>query len=264
MSKILTIDDLPEIQERNSRYNEGTNVCVTCSQSHRGGTRLRSNMCELDVDRNSRDTSGFPLKVTVRVNRLSSKLISSCYIVDHKAEYSFWIPHDNIISDHDGFDIISKIIFLMNVPFSLDTETLISKVLALARCAKDSVSNNKDGYMALDITKTTRLPETEFMEMYNNMDENYNFESWERAQKELDSRIQKFELVQKEVGMKKMRYEDCSNLWDICSICMEEFSTGSIVSCIHQCSHVYHEVCILEWLFENRSCPYCRCQLRRE
>lgn len=265
MPKILTLVDLPAIinQERNITFKQGTKVCVTCSQSHSGGTKLRSNLCELDVNRNSRNTNGFPLKVTVRVKSRSTKITSSCYVIDHKAEYNFWIPYDSINVSSDVFNIISKIILLMNAPFPLDVEklenkeTLSSKILEFGRNV-----NNSDAYMVLEIIKISRLPEKEFMEIYNNMDENYNFESWSRAQGELDSRIVKFEALQKEVGMKKMRFEtsvfEGSNLADTCSICWEEFSTGSMVSCIDKCSHVYHEVCILEWLLTNRSCPYCR------
>ncbi|KAK4340360.1 hypothetical protein RND71_041822 [Anisodus tanguticus] len=58
-------------------------------------------------------------------------------------------------------------------------ETLISKLLEFTRNTKDSVSSisNEDRYMILAIERITRLSETKFMEMYNNMDEKYNYES---------------------------------------------------------------------------------------
>ncbi|XP_060217311.1 uncharacterized protein LOC132644723 [Lycium barbarum] len=390
MPKILTLAELDAIrasnQEGKSRFKEGTHVCVECSKSHGGGTFLRANMCELDVNK----ASGFPLKVIVRVKRRSSERTCSSYAIDHKAIYTFWISYNSIISDN-GFDIISKIIFLMNVPFSLDhkikwrnvepnvtlknkdaliykvaefarsmkdsnedgfmilditeetylsqkefwkmydnikrheeynfesweraqrelesriakfealqkevgikkmrfeasafedhklkwkdgetnaplenKDTLISKVAEFARSMKDPASliSNEDRYMILDIERITRLPETEFMEIYNNMDKKYNYESWEKSQKELESRIKKYEVLQKEVGIKKMRFEgsafENSNSSDLCSICWEEFWTGSMVCCINHCSHVYHEVCILGWLLTNLFCPYCRSEL---
>ncbi|OIT22210.1 hypothetical protein A4A49_52734 [Nicotiana attenuata] len=245
-------------------------------------------MCELDMNKTSRDTVGFPLKVTVLVKRRSSKLTSSSYLIDHKAEYVFWIPYDDILSD-DASDIISKIIFLMNVPFSLDhklkwkgvtyrdvatiatlenKDKLISKIVEFARNMLDYAALNissESTYMVLGITKITYFSQTEFMEIYNNMSEDYNRKTWERTLGEVNSRIAKFEALQKEVRIKKMRFEakkfEDSDLLDMCSICREEFFTGCIVSCINQCSHVYHGVCILEWLLKDRSCPYCRSEL---
>ncbi|KAG5624959.1 hypothetical protein H5410_010177 [Solanum commersonii] len=222
-------------------------MCVTCSQSHRGGTKLRSNLCELNVNRKPHNNDGFPLKVTVCVKRQSTKITSSFYIIDHKAEYTFWISYDSIHVSNDVLDILSKIILLMNVPFSLDVdklenkETLISQILEFGKTAV----KNSDAYMNLDIIKSSRIYEKEFMEIYNNMDKKYNFETWRRAQGELNLRIAKFEVLQKEVGMKKMIFEaskfEGSKLSDTCSICCEEFSTVSMVSCFDKCSHVYHE-----------------------
>ncbi|WMV13088.1 hypothetical protein MTR67_006473 [Solanum verrucosum] len=252
-------------------------MCVTCSQSHRGGTKLRSNLCELNVNRKPRNNDGFPLKVTVCVKRQSTKITSSFYIIDHKAEYTFWISYDSIHVSNDVSDILSKIILLMNVPFSLDVdklenkeilisqilefenkEILISKILEFSRTAV----KNFDTYINLDIIKSICIHNDEFMEIYNNMDINYNLESSKRARIELYSRIAKFEALREEVRMKKMRFEASifkgSNLSDTCSICWEEFSTGSKVSCIDKFSHVYRELCILEWFFRSRSCPYCR------
>lgn len=58
----------------------------------------------------------------------------------------------------------------------------------------------------------------------------------------------------------------CSNE---CSICMLEYDTGDVVVCSPNpnCSHVFHQECILTWLSHsnvksgesNRSCPSCRC-----
>ncbi|PHT59095.1 hypothetical protein CQW23_01458 [Capsicum baccatum] len=123
----------------------------------------------------------------------------------------------------------------MNVPFSLDVVTLENREAVISKIVKSgkSIVEDTDGYMALEITKTTCLNEEEFMEMYNNTDGMYSFKSWERAQEEVDSRIAKFEALQKEVGMKKMRFdasefEGC-NLSDMCSMisCMDE----SLICC---------------------------------
>ncbi|CAM8942096.1 hypothetical protein QQ045_012533 [Rhodiola kirilowii] len=43
----------------------------------------------------------------------------------------------------------------------------------------------------------------------------------------------------------------------ICTICREDFSTGSGRQLV--CTHVYHEHCIVSWLALDSSCPLCRC-----
>lgn len=116
MPKILTLVDLPaKNPEQNITFNEGTKVSVTCSQSNYGGTTLRSNLCELDVNRNPRNSSRFPLKVIVRVKRLCTKVNSFHYIIDHRAECIFWIPHDSTHISNDcweEFSIGSMVSFL--------------------------------------------------------------------------------------------------------------------------------------------------------
>ena len=42
-----------------------------------------------------------------------------------------------------------------------------------------------------------------------------------------------------------------------CSICMEEFSSTKLVTRM-DCSHVFHPVCILQWLENKDTCPNCR------
>jgi len=45
-----------------------------------------------------------------------------------------------------------------------------------------------------------------------------------------------------------------------CSICMEEFYVGDVISWspYQACSHVYHHQCIKEWLLRHNNCPFCR------
>ncbi|KAJ4829378.1 hypothetical protein Tsubulata_014521, partial [Turnera subulata] len=37
---------------------------------------------------------------------------------------------------------------------------------------------------------------------------------------------------------------------------------NSIISCTTECSHVYHETCIVQWLVRDRHCPLCRGSVR--
>ena len=42
----------------------------------------------------------------------------------------------------------------------------------------------------------------------------------------------------------------------ICSICLENLKDNNCV--ILNCEHIYHKICIKEWLKKNNSCPNCR------
>lgn len=44
-----------------------------------------------------------------------------------------------------------------------------------------------------------------------------------------------------------------------CSICMEEFVNGEVLSALPRCKHLYHGMCIERWLLtRSRTCPVCR------
>ncbi|KAK4378333.1 hypothetical protein RND71_000195 [Anisodus tanguticus] len=270
-----------------SSFKEGTDMRVRCRQLHGGGMLLKGNLCKLDNNHIVNFTTGFLLKVDMVVERRPSSLASSDSILDRLTMQTFWIPYNSIFSD-DASDIVSKILCLMNVHFSdhklnisykdtkttttmlANKDTLISKILNFARSMKDCPSLITKGdyrYMTLDIEKVNYLPNVEFMEIYNKMGHDqldHKRNTRQRTQRELDSRIASFEL-QKKVGIKKMRFQASefkdSNLLDTCSICQDEFLEGTMVSCINQCSHVYHDICILEWFLRNPSCPYCRSKL---
>lgn len=48
-----------------------------------------------------------------------------------------------------------------------------------------------------------------------------------------------------------------TNLHHDCSICLETLcADGEVVQL--PCGHLYHEMCILEWLKANFTCPFCR------
>lgn len=43
-----------------------------------------------------------------------------------------------------------------------------------------------------------------------------------------------------------------------CVICLEEFLNGDRCKTLATCNHVYHKVCIDQWLRWKRRCPICR------
>ncbi|CAK8578500.1 unnamed protein product [Lathyrus sativus] len=55
---------------------------------------------------------------------------------------------------------------------------------------------------------------------------------------------------------------------DRCSICFEEFCNGSQTELFYtKCSHIFHKLCIAEWIFQcvdharDYPCPLCRCDI---
>ncbi|GMJ10522.1 TRANSLOCATED PROMOTER REGION, nuclear pore anchor [Hibiscus trionum] len=49
-----------------------------------------------------------------------------------------------------------------------------------------------------------------------------------------------------------------------CVICLEEFKDGDSCRVLSDCKHLYHKICIDEWLVKDRHCPLCRDSVRRE
>jgi hypothetical protein len=46
---------------------------------------------------------------------------------------------------------------------------------------------------------------------------------------------------------------------DKCAICMEQYKTATMVKL--PCGHLYHSICIMEWLKKNNKCPLGRCPI---
>jgi hypothetical protein len=55
-----------------------------------------------------------------------------------------------------------------------------------------------------------------------------------------------------------MQAQDYSNYYDECPICQEDITDGN-VPVITKCNHVFHEVCLEEYVSGkgNRTCPIC-------
>ena len=56
--------------------------------------------------------------------------------------------------------------------------------------------------------------------------------------------------------------ENSENLTRVCSICQENYSDGTIIRKINNCSHFYHQNCLDEWLESHTKCPECQYDLR--
>jgi hypothetical protein len=49
---------------------------------------------------------------------------------------------------------------------------------------------------------------------------------------------------------------------DTCAICLCCYEVGETVSVLPNCSHVYHDGCVVEWIRRSGKCPLCRANVR--
>ncbi|OIT21078.1 PREDICTED: uncharacterized protein LOC109219367 [Nicotiana attenuata] len=198
--------------------------------------------CTLHLNKTSLDKVGLPLQVSVTVMFCSSSSLSTSFgknhILDHKTELIFWIPYDEIFSD-DAHDIMSKIIYLMNVPFSLEDklnwrdtkqygkieitailenkDMLISKIVDSVRSMMDSPASPNDkvhSFMNLEILKVTQLSQIEFLNKLKNIEPDHNTQARKRPQGVISSRLEKLDALQKDLGLQKMKFvSEGSNLF---------------------------------------------------
>merc|ERR1712087_355042 len=46
-----------------------------------------------------------------------------------------------------------------------------------------------------------------------------------------------------------------------CSICCTKFKLHGDATMLAPCKHIFHDLCILQWLKQNNTCPLCRKEL---
>nr|GMC69990.1 probable E3 ubiquitin-protein ligase RHY1A [Ipomoea batatas] len=67
-------------------------------------------------------------------------------------------------------------------------------------------------------------------------------------------------------GLKQERFKNGTATEEeslMCSICLEEFSTGVKITPL-PCSHTFHHNCIASWLQKHASCPLCRFDITQQ
>jgi hypothetical protein len=65
---------------------------------------------------------------------------------------------------------------------------------------------------------------------------------------------------------KKMKYSEGANRFDHdkCMVCLCEFEKREEIRKILACRHIFHQECLDMWLNKDRSCPFCKQDLRWE
>lgn len=58
----------------------------------------------------------------------------------------------------------------------------------------------------------------------------------------------------------KINEQNISKYMEQCTICVENYEIGQIVTKLN-CSHYYHDECLISWLNVNNACPICRQEL---
>ena len=59
------------------------------------------------------------------------------------------------------------------------------------------------------------------------------------------------------VKYEKKKYSECYQ----CIICMDEFNEGEKVTLL-PCDHIFHMECIEKWLLKEKTCPFCKSEIR--
>nr|GMD65975.1 E3 ubiquitin-protein ligase At4g11680-like [Ipomoea batatas] len=67
-------------------------------------------------------------------------------------------------------------------------------------------------------------------------------------------------MSQQEVSMLKTERlsDDEDEDGECCSICLDGFMRGMVITKLPPCSHRFHHACIGQWLHKNSTCPICR------
>nr|GLL41609.1 E3 ubiquitin-protein ligase At4g11680-like [Ipomoea trifida] len=67
-------------------------------------------------------------------------------------------------------------------------------------------------------------------------------------------------MSQQEISMLKTERlsDDADEDGECCSICLDGFMRGMVITKLSLCSHRFHHACIGQWLHKNPTCPICR------
>ncbi|KAL0460146.1 UNVERIFIED_CONTAM: E3 ubiquitin-protein ligase SGR9, amyloplastic [Sesamum latifolium] len=174
---------------------------------------------------------------------------------------------------------MTKLLDLMNIPFSLDekriqwndlyhngrvgeskslenSQDLISELVKFFHRFTENQLCLKIHRLYMVIKKIQTIAEDEFQEWKDFREkhpEEYFY--WAHSQPELQM-LFRWEALK---VLEKVRVEKSEGGDLECSICLEELLKGEVTEVIRlPCSHIYHEICILKWLGKKQTCPYCR------
>ncbi|KAL0460142.1 UNVERIFIED_CONTAM: E3 ubiquitin-protein ligase SGR9, amyloplastic [Sesamum latifolium] len=191
--------------------------------------------------------------VQIDLKSSSSSSSSRSKVTSYGTIQEFSVPSNQIFfSPGKCRETMTKLLDLMNIPFSLDEKRIQWNDLY----HNGRVGESKSLENSQDLISELTIAEDEFQEWKDFREkhpEEYFY--WAHSQPELQM-LFRWEALK---VLEKVRVEKSEGGDLECSICLEELLKGEVTEVIRlPCSHIYHEICILKWLGKKQTCPYCR------
>ncbi|KAK4440690.1 hypothetical protein Salat_0403900 [Sesamum alatum] len=226
----------------------------------------------------------FDVEIDLKTSSASRKISGYGTILE------FFLPSDEIFSQCKCRETMTKILDLMNMPFSLDekqiqwkgiynrgkvveckslenSQDLIRELVQVFHSISENQLYLQDNHRVfLSVRKIQTIPDDEFHE-WESFRDNHPTEYFDSVHRQPELRML-FRGAALEV-LERLRVEKGGGgdaVAEVCTICLEELLKDDDVSAEVirlPCSHVYHEDCILKWLRKKQSCPCCRAKSPR-
>ncbi|CAH9070196.1 unnamed protein product [Cuscuta epithymum] len=224
----------------------------------------------------------FPVLLTVRsINPWANPRFSSHDILRYKTEHKF------LLSQNDcDIATVNRMVDLMNVPYDLNGINLFWKLAVgtivgserpvadwddMVVLIREFLENAADGddfggahHTSLLISKYEKLPEDEMKALAERVKREEATGEWTERVFRLPQRMMEFRmsvLQGKVIERVTVAGGGDDGGAERCGICLVDLGVGSVVARL-PCSHCSHEGCILRWLMQKKSCPFCRFQIQ--
>lgn len=166
---------------------------------------------------------------------------------DYWEEKCFQVPYSLL-----DYDAISSLISSMNIPFVIDEEDIIARILDQAYRVRSRPSNAGRKLIPIGILVENCIALRQLQFEARETEEGLT----ELQEAERSTKPTKRPWMNA-VETIKMDSRDSVNT---CSICLEKATDGSEAARL-PCSHTFHRNCIRRWLDRQPDCPLCRFKL---
>ncbi|CAH9123513.1 unnamed protein product [Cuscuta epithymum] len=224
----------------------------------------------------------FPLLLTVlSVNPSLCPKLSFRNILRYKTEHKFSLDRSDC-----EIATINRLVDLMNVPYNLngiplfwkpvvgnnlgsewpvvDWDEMVVLIREFLENAADSEDFGGGHHTSLQISRCEKLSEDEMKAMAERRRREAATGEWTERVWRQPQRMMEFRmsvLLGKVIERVTVAGGGDDGGAENCGICLMDLGVGSVVARL-PCSHCSHECCILRWLLQNKSCPFCRFQIQ--